>query len=141
MRYVGQNFELEVSAPAGLLGSGDLQAVIESFHSEHERLYGYAIRNHDVELLNFGLTATSSHKSFSMPTVGPGRPAQSIGQAMVYFVDSAEPKLTKIYDRQSFGEGTVVQGPAIIGQLDTTTLLIEGSTATIDRHGNMVVRL
>jgi len=139
MRYVGQNFELEVPVRGGLLDLSAMDEVLESFHTEHERLYGYSIRNHEVEILNFGITAAARHAPFTMPKIAAGGPVEPVGEAMVYYADSAEPKLTKLYDRRHFGHNTTVHGPAIIGQLDATTLLEEGATARVDEYGNMLV--
>jgi N-methylhydantoinase A/oxoprolinase/acetone carboxylase beta subunit len=63
------------------------------------------------------------------------------GTAAVILPGSYEPENVPLYDRETFGAGTVLQGPAIIGQMDTTTLLARNAIATVDKWGNMLIEL
>jgi N-methylhydantoinase A len=141
LRYHGQNFELEVAIPAGEVDGRSLQDAVLAFHREHERLYGYSIRDEVCEFLNFNVAARSPILGVTMPEIAAGGPAEPIGYADVYLGGAEEPTSVQLYQRSTFGAGTVVHGPAIIGQMDTTTLLTEGAVATTDKFGNMLIDL
>ena len=58
-----------------------------------------------------------------------------------YFPEAGGLIDTPIYDRDALGAGAVLQGPAIVQQLDTTTVVYPGSSATIDAHGNLIIEV
>ena len=141
LRYFGQNFELEIPVPDGDLDAGAFKTIIENFHVEHERLYGYRIPREEIEFLNLNVAARAAHQSIELPKIKAGGEAVSIGTAPVILPGDEEPTEIPLYDRETFGAGTTVTGPAIIGQMDTTTLLARGAVATIDEYGHMLIEL
>jgi N-methylhydantoinase A len=72
--------------------------------------------------------------------VPPGRGAGSAatGQRPVYFGDSGWLE-TPIYARESLGAGDSFEGPAIVTQYDTTTVILPGQRVSVDAYGNLVV--
>lgn len=141
LRYFGQNFELEIPVPNGVLGRGDFNDLIESFHREHERLYSYAIRNEECEILNFNIAAHAPHSPVQLPKISARSDVTKIGTAEVMLAGSSEAVTVPLYDRESFGPGSIIKGPAIIGQMDATTLLFSNATAVVDDYGNMLIEL
>lgn len=141
LRYFGQNFELEIPVPDGDLDAEAFKTIIENFHVEHERLYGYRIPREEIEFLNLNVAARAAHQSIELPKIKAGGEAVSIGTAPVILPGDEEPTEIPLYDRETFGAGTTVTGPAIIGQMDTTTLLARDAVATIDEYGHMLIEL
>ena len=141
LRYFGQNFELEIPVPDGDLDAGAFKTIVENFHVEHERLYGYRIPREEIEFLNLNVAARAAHQSIELPKIKAGGEAVSIGTAPVILPGDEEPTEIPLYDRETFGAGTTVTGPAIIGQMDTTTLLARDAVATIDEYGHMLIEL
>lgn len=139
MRYLGQNFELEIAAPNVKMDEATFGEVVNQFHHEHERLYGYSIRNEECEILNFSLAARAPATVSELPRIAKGGPVEAIGQADVYLGQDESPSRIPLYDRATFGAGTKVQGPAIIGQMDSTTLLLAGASAEVDSFGNLII--
>ena len=140
-RYVGQNFELALN-----LGSADplpsADNIRQRFFAEHERAYGFHNPADPIEIVNFRLIAVGRLRQ---PTTRPaalrqGDAPKAAMQRPVWFLpDKAEN--TPVYDRAALLPGDMVLGPAVIEQLDSTTLLFPGDRATVDPYLNLSVEL
>src|SRR5947209_1215422 len=138
-RYVGQNFELAI----GLGGAEPLPsagAIKQRLFGEHERAYGFHNPNDPIEIVNFRLIAVGKLRQ---PTSRPGEArktgkAEAASHRRVWFAaDTVQD--TPVYDRVTLMPGDTVIGPAVIEQLDSTTLLFPGDRATVDPHLNLIV--
>jgi N-methylhydantoinase A/oxoprolinase/acetone carboxylase beta subunit len=93
-----------------------------------------------MEIVNLRLTALARmprpRLEASQNGRRPGSPAEATTRA-VYF--HGEPAATSIYDRATLEPGDVVEGPAVIEQLDSTTLVWPNQTASVDAYGNLVL--
>lgn len=152
MRYVGQNFELTLPLAAPAAQSGEtafhrahIDGLSRAFHQAHETTYGFASPDEPIELV--ALRATTLGRLPSPPPV-PGRagaPASPVGQRTVRFAPTSgrepAPWDTPIYERQSLTINQVIEGPAIVEQLDTTVVVHPGDSAAVDDWGNLVISL
>ncbi len=140
-RYVGQNFELAIALgdTSPLPAASDIR---QRFFAEHERAYGFHNPADPVEIVNFRLIAVGGLRQ---PATRPAEPRthgkpESATRRMVWFsADAAED--TPIYDRAALAPGDAIQGPAVIEQLDSTTLLFPGDRAAVDPFLNLIVEL
>ncbi|MCL4288855.1 MAG: hydantoinase/oxoprolinase family protein [Thermoleophilia bacterium] len=139
MRYVGQNWELSVAMPGGTLGSEDFERAATLFEREHERFYGYSIPGEEIELLTFNVAAVGARHTVELPRIEPGPAPAPIDRRGVVFRADDGPVETAVYRRETFPAGCQVQGPALIGQIDATTLLLPGSSARVDEYGNLLI--
>lgn len=141
MRYLGQNFELTVSAPDG--ASGDLGSLRRAFFREHERVYGYAAEDEAVQIVAFRLTGLGEPEPLGRPRVGRAarpEPAEAhIGERAVYFDETRAFVPTPIYRRERLLAGHRLTGPAVIEQMDSTTLILPGQSADVDERGNLLI--
>ena len=140
LRYEGQAFEVRATAPAGAIGSAFVEAVLGSFHDEHERLYGYCYRDRPdavVEWVNLRVAAFGPITSPEPAEIAKGSGAVSARSRPVFFDDWID---TPIYDRDSLGAGDVITGPAIIEEFGSTTPILPRFTVVVDDLGNLVVR-
>lgn len=137
MRYQGQWRSLEVR-----MGSGPnaLVEAIDSFHSEHERQF--ALRQDDkpveiyrIEVRALGKTPKPSFKPAEKQDAAP----EALGRRSVYF-DGVWHE-TPIYERAGLGFGMKIIGPAIIEQLDSTTVVPPSDIAEIDEWLNIRISL
>lgn len=140
-RYVGQNFELPIA-----LGHADpmpdAAAIRAAFFAEHERAYGFHNPADPVEVVNFRLVAVgrlSQPASRPAPAGAAQLPAPT-ERRPVWF-DAGAPVDTPVYDRARLAPGHVIEGPAVIEQLDATILLFPGDRGAVDAHLNLVVEL
>jgi N-methylhydantoinase A len=146
LRYVGQSFELTVPLPAGTVGPQAVAQVLESFHREHDRAYGYSAPDEPVEWVNLRVTAVGSiAKPRLREWADNGQPAAAVAEAQkasrsVYFAEANGAVACPIYDRYRLRPSWVVEGPAIVEEFDSTTVIHPGYRALVDRFGNLVLK-
>jgi N-methylhydantoinase A len=143
LRYHGQSFELSVTVPAGPLSAADVERLREQFHAMHERAYGYAAPDDPVELVNVRLAAvgvTPKPRRAPLPEGGPAATPALKGRRDIWFAEVGGFCPTLVLDRGKLLRGNVIDGPAIIEEHDASTLVHPGWTATVDEHGNLVLR-
>jgi N-methylhydantoinase A len=137
LRYRHQGFELTVPWPEADLS---VDALIARFHARHRQLYTYALTDAPVEIVTLRVTAAGRVRRFTVPTLDRRRPARARpARRRVYFAGAGWTACACI-DREQLGIGAVVTGPAIVEQLDTTTVVPPGRRATVDAVGNLVIR-
>ena len=146
-RYHGQGYELRVDAPAGNVDAGFIEQLIAEFHRTHEREYGRHFEDKDVELVNIrviGLGKIPELRTAELPAGSREPDADALtARRSVVFDDGGRPASvsTPIYDRRRLKRGNVIQGPAIVEQADTTTLILPELLAEVDSHGNLLIKL
>lgn len=115
LRYVGQSFEVEVQA-------ADLTGLRAAFEDAHERLYGYREPGRPVELVTARLRAVTAHPAVTTTTmVGPApAPATTRLRFDSGWVPAAQ------VERSSLAPGTCLDGPALVLQADTATVVPPG---------------
>ena len=138
MRYKGQNHEIRV--PITMADITSAQTLRSAFTAAYERLYSFS-SNDMVQIVNFGLSALGD---IVYPVIvkdeyaGEDPSAAVIGSRHVYegggkFADYI------LYDRDKLHNGNVIQGPAIIEQMDSTTIVLSNQKATVDEFLNMMI--
>ncbi len=140
MRYVRQSYELSVPVKQGTLTERDLAAVTEDFHRLHEKAYGYARNSETVEFVNLRVVALGKLPEFRAPekTARPLRGPEPVGTRQVTF--AGRPVPSPVFLRDSLPEGSEFAGPAIVEQMDSTTVVPPGYRATADGYGNLIIR-
>jgi N-methylhydantoinase A len=142
MHFVGQDYELSVAVPPGELDASTMELLVQRFHAEHEEVHGYAPPDQPVEIMALRLVAQSkvSRPSFKPATrAGPSPAAALIGTRAVYF-EGTTPVECPLYDRAKLASGNELRGPAIIEQMDSTTVIFPGQRAEIDEYRNILIR-
>jgi N-methylhydantoinase A len=142
-RYRRQNYELSVPILASELTHQGLQAIVERFHAAHQRAYGYATPGAEVEFVNYRLAAVGELPKAPIRRVdhrkdGQPRPTD---ERQVYFVEAVQPGFfaTPIYARAELQPGDRLTGPAVIEQMDATTVLLPDQVAVVDPFLNLVI--
>jgi len=137
LRYRHQGFELTVPWPEPDLS---VDALVARFHERHRQLYTYALADAPVEIVTLRVAAAGRVRRFTLPSLDRrGAAAAQHSRRRVYFAGVGW-KACPCIDRERLGVGAVVTGPAIVEQLDTTTVVPPGHRATVDRVGNLVIR-
>ena len=146
MRHVGQNFELPVQLES--VGNGtcvelpETAAMKDSFFHIHELEYGYCNTEDPVEILNYRLSARARVKHVEQSPAVAGRAGQPapVGERPVWFA-AEEPVPSPIYDRAALAPGHRLTGPAVIEQLDSTTLLFPDDRLRVDDNLNLLIQV
>ena len=134
LRYVGQNYELEIGFVPG--GPGALKA---AFEKRHRQLYGYAT-GENVECVNLRVTARAAEEPPPMPAPPSGTSAEATGSHRAYFPETGAVEMLR-YDRASLPPGHLVEGPAMVEDEWSTTIVYPGMRCVADRLGNLVIEV
>ena len=142
MRYAGQSHELAIDFPAGEAAAGALAGLRERFHTEHDRSYGHGYPDEPTELVNFRLSALGSIRKPRLreiaPRSGPASEARK-GLRQVCFDAAGGFVPTPVYDRSRLAAGHRFDGPAIVEEMDSTTLVLPEYTVEVDRYANLLI--
>jgi N-methylhydantoinase A len=141
LRYVKQYHEVTVPLDAGALRAGDLSAVIAAFHDEHDRLYGYDLREQGtpLELINVRVRSVGRTDKPELPRIASGGPDATSalkGERRALAPESGEMVSMPVYDAHALKAGNVIRGPALVERSDTTILVAESFDAEIDPYGS-----
>jgi N-methylhydantoinase A len=141
VRYHGQGFEIGVPVDPGWLDppDGALGRLAEAFDAEHERLFSFLLGT-DHELVNARATVSGPRPEVA-PTVladGDGDPAGALVDTHPIHVSGASVSAC-VYDRGQLRAGDVVTGPAIVTEMDSTTLVLPGHAATVHPSGSLLI--
>ena len=131
IRYVGQEFYLNVPVTMDEIVHEDRQGIRRSFDALHQRHYGQHAEQRPVEIVNVRASAIGERARLDFrPTAGAERDKPP-RQRAIYLADARRPTPCAIYDRGSLAVGRRISGPAIIEESASTVLLQEGDTAEI----------
>ena len=140
LRYVGQSHELSLSLAADSLNGQKIEEMLQQFHREHERAYGFSAPGEEVELVNLRLAAVGE---IAKPKMAPIAKAEGEAVAKntrpVYFAENGGFVECAVYDRYVLGAGAVVAGPAIVEEIDSTTTIHPGYQARFGEFGHLVL--
>ena len=140
LRYVGQSHELTLPLTTEALGPAQLEQLLEQFHRTHDRAYGFSAPGEDVELVSVRLSAIGQiAKPALAPLAKAAGEATAKGRRPVYFAESEGYVNCPVYDRYALGAGAVVQGPAIVEEIDSTTVVHPQYQVRVDDFGQMVL--
>jgi N-methylhydantoinase A len=138
-RYLGQGFELSV--PIGAMRAREVARVADEFHELHERTYGHANRGEPVELVTLRLSAFGGVAPAAVsvaPRGGPRPPTHAIvGTRSVVLPGSRRALRVPVLRRDALRARNRIEGPAIVEEMDSTTMVLPGQTARVDALGNL----
>ena len=138
MRYRGQAFEIEAILSAKDVASGDVTAMAEAFHREHELVYEHCDRDAAVQIVNLRLVIVGMSPKPIFPernlTVQPATPERS-----VEVFTGGRLTSVSLFRREQLHPGFTFDGPAIVVQSDCTSCVPEGLSGNVDAYGNLVL--
>ena len=140
LRYQGQSYELSLELAPEPVSDKTLAALAGDFHQEHRRTYGYAREGEGLEMVNLRLVALGKLPAAREDAVlAPMRGTpQPIGRREVVFERRKHD--TAVYNRDTLGAGALVQGPAVVEQLDSTIVIPPGYQGLVEPLGNMIIQ-
>lgn len=144
LRYHGQNYELAIDVPDGPITPATIAALAEGFAAAHKRLYGFVAEGEAVQLVTYRVEAVGLVPKAAFrpePDAGPDASHAVIGSREVWFPEAGGFVACPIYDRDKLKSGNRFVGPAIVEQMDSTTVLLPGMTATVEPYLNLVLEM
>jgi len=139
MRYAGQGYEITMPIPDDLT-EGALAQVRSEFDEAHRQTFGHTAPDQPVEIVSYRLRSVGRVPPVNLPSFEPQ------GVALEDAVREHRPmrfdKQTlncPVYQREKLDVGVSFKGPAVVDQLDCTTVIFPGQTARVDSHKNLIV--
>lgn len=141
LRYAHQGVEISVAIGEGRMTQASADDLVSRFHERHQQLYTFADRKAPVELVNLRVYANGLMDHVTLPEIARApvgekpepsgtRPAAPEGSVI---------EEVPIYRRERLLAGHVVEGPAIVDQLDCTTVVLAGQVGTVDAVANLII--
>ena len=144
LRYRGQGYELTIPLDARALDGATLSRLRAAFDAEHRAEFGHDFPDYDADLVNLRVTAVGKVAGLDrVPVSGGALDDARTGEVAVSFrSDGALATcVSAVYDRELLPVGMLVSGPAIVTQVDSTTLVPPDATCERDQLGNLWIRL
>jgi N-methylhydantoinase A len=142
MRYAGQNYELSVPLPDGEVTRASLEALAGGFAEAHRRMYGFVAEGEPVQLVTFRAEAAGLVRKAQFtprPERGADASAAIIGRRDVWMPEAGGFVACPIYDRTVLEPGNRIAGPAIVEQMDSTTVVLPGMVARVEPYLNLIL--
>jgi N-methylhydantoinase A len=139
VRYFRQGYEFSLEIDPNRIASGGLDDLATRFGLAHERLYGFRL-DQPVELVNLRAIGTGMIHKVEFPKFDKGTPnpaAALVEQQRVYFHGQFIP--ANVYDRNLLHAGNRIRGPAIVIQMDSTTVIHPDHVGVIDEYLNILI--
>jgi N-methylhydantoinase A len=113
-----------------------------AFDQLHKEVYGTAATGEIPDIVNVRVMSVAEVAKLDLPELPKGeRDPKPVARRKVLFDEHEGYLDTPIYDRIKLGAGAVINGPAVIEQLDSTTVILPGQTAEIERYGNIIIEV
>lgn len=141
LRYQGQSHSLKIDVREGAgPASRELIAeAVDAFHAEHERLYTFAVHDAAVELVGTRLRAIGFLERSTSPSSMGARRARQSPRVLRRIFSKGAWHDARVFDRRNLDTGTIIQGPALIEQTDTTIIVPDDLVATVHQIGALVI--
>jgi len=141
LRYAGQGMRLTLEVSPEEFETGGLEELGNRFDAMHEQLFTFALdAERELYTLRALVQGRESAAEAQALASGNGDPsAAKYAQSKVYYDGQHHDAI--IFDRALLKAGDRVSGPAIVTEMDSTTLVLPGCTGEVDPVGNLLIRL
>jgi N-methylhydantoinase A len=141
LRYEKQGVELTVPVGDATMTEAAAARLVADFHALHDRLYTFSDPTAPVEILNLRVEATGLTDRITLPEIaraGSGMRPEPDHERLAS-LDPGPSRPAPVFRREALLADHVILGPAIVDQLDSTTVILPGQSARTDRFGNLIV--
>lgn len=139
LRYVGQEFWLQVQIAEDEIRNADGDAIRRRFTELHDRRFGHAALDEPLELVNLRLTAVGARPKVELPPLARGAGAVTAGERAIHLDDPARPTACAVHRRRDLTAGATIDGPAVIEEYASTTVLFPGDRARTADTGELII--
>jgi N-methylhydantoinase A len=144
MRYAGQYHEVQLAADWRSVQSFALTDIFEAFHAEHNRQFGYSLKDEgtEIELINVRLRVVGKNEKpqFAKPSGKPSSAAEALkGHREVYIPELQAMRNIAVYDGDLYLSGTLLKGPCVIERITTSIFVSERYDCLVDPAGSFLV--
>ncbi|MEO0913969.1 MAG: hydantoinase/oxoprolinase family protein, partial [Pseudomonadota bacterium] len=139
IRYHGQGMKLTIDVTPQDFSRNGVRGITERFDSEHEQLFTFAL-DAEHEIVGLRAVVQGAEKSFVNPDArhgGPDASAARVHEARIY--EGGEWCAAWIYDRAKLHPGNRIDGPAVVTEMDSTSVILPGHVGIVDSVGNILI--
>ena len=142
MRYAGQGYEIAIPCPAQPLAADGLTALRTSFDAQHKAMFGHMAPEEPVEIVSYRVRGIGLLPPVTMPKFKRAGTALADARRETRRVrfDGSE-RDCPVYQRERLDVGLDIAGPAILDQLDCTTVICPGQVARVDEWKNLILTM
>jgi len=140
LRYHGQGLLLTVDVDPDELARQGLESIGSKFDAIHEQLFTFALEA-DKELVNLRAVVEGGATMVEAPSIerGGADPAAAAYATEQVYMDG-ERREARVYERAKLAAGNRIDGPAIVTEMDSTSVILAGHTGEVDDYGNILIR-
>jgi len=146
LRYFGQGYELKIQIPEKISSASELLEIWDAFHAQHELEYGHSFKNADIELVSLKVKGSLFEEEFTLENSSKDSSSKltlmpETSEKMVSYYQAGEriELITKFKDREDLEPGVTYQGPWLIYQEDSTTVVPPGWEMRIEADSTIVM--
>ena len=140
VRYAGQSMEVRVPAPSGKIDDRFIAGLVEAFHAAHLKTFGYNYTGQQkVELVNFCVSGFGIINRPSIPKLDVDASVKPRSSSRPVYFNGAF-RETAIYQRALLPAGFQLDGPAVVEEFGSTTVIFPDQRLDVDEHGILIVR-
>jgi N-methylhydantoinase A len=139
VRYTGQAFQLSIEFSQAEFEARGLALLVERFDEEHTQLFTFALdEGHEIVMVRAIVSAASTALPENKQMVENSTLLDcKIADTKIYY--EGQYHAATIYERSKMSAGLLVPGPCIVGEMDSTTVILPGYAATVDSVGNLLI--
>ena len=144
MRYVGQGYERKVDLPDGPIDKDYADKISQVFTESYLRNYGFTDPDAEIEAIDWCLVATIPGTHDALHRFDSVREADEgpiVGVREAYFPELNGFAACDVVNRYRLREGDTFEGPAIVEERESTTVILPGDVVTISRSGHMEIKV
>jgi N-methylhydantoinase A len=145
MRYVGQEHAVTVDIPVEVFKAHDAARVKALFDATHVQRYGYCSENEAAEIVSVRTSVAGVMPKPGLADIGRGQskpPREATNEVRpVYFSSAGGWVDTPTYQRERLLAGNRIDGPALVEEYASTTVVLPGDRLEVDRFGNLVIEV
>jgi N-methylhydantoinase A len=141
LRYVGQEFTLTVPITEEQLSTGDATGIRQAFDALHEHRYHHHAADEPVEIVNYRLVVIGKRPELALPVVTDAATGTATSRRPVYFRETSAPIDCTVHFRHSLKPGDQFEGPALVQEYASTTVLYSGDVCTVAATGELVISI
>lgn len=144
VRYAGQGFEMRVSVASGPLSAEEKEHIARRFHEVHARVRGHSAEAEPLEVVSYRLRARVTVPQYRpLPDAEHAEAAPAddavVGSRLARFSRDGTAVPTAVWRRDRLRHGNVLEGPAIVEETHTTTVIPPGWHGSMDQHRNLIL--
>ena len=139
IRYTGQAFQLSLGISMDALKKNSLSMLTDEFDRQHEQLFTFAHgKDHEIVMLRAVVEAQNEEMAdLDINTSNSSMDDAKIQDSQFYYEGKWHD--AALFERNKIGVNSIIPGPSIIQEMDSTTVILPGHSATVDRIGNLLI--